>query len=155
MTLEGFTDASWANSVDRKSISGYCFRMSERSSLISWKTKKQGVVALSRCESEYIALAFAVQEATFLQQLIREISNFSGSVHMNVDNMGTIDLSKNPVHHQRSKHIDTRFHFVRFKIADGSVQLQYVPSKENIADIFTKPCSGQALRVFAVVKPMK
>ena len=66
----GYTDASWANGMDRKSISGYCFMMHKNSSLISWKTKKQSVVALSTCESEYIGMTFAIQEAVFLQKYL-------------------------------------------------------------------------------------
>ena len=69
---------------------------------------------------------------------------------MYVDNMGAMELGKNPVYHQRSKHIDTRYHYIRSKIADGTFNLEYVPSKENYADIFTKPCTSLALRKFRV-----
>ena len=69
---------------------------------------------------------------------------------LNVDNKGAIDLCKNPVHHQRSKHIDIKYHFIRSKIFDGSFVLQYVPSKENVADIFTKACSKFSLRNFNI-----
>ena len=149
----GYTDASWASTCDRKSVSGYCFMFPE-GTMISWKSKKQPIVALSSCESEYIAIAYAVQEGIFLQNLTKDMGIFSGIsvVKLNVDNQGAIELGKNPVYHQRSKHIDTRFHFIRSKIADGSFTLIYVPSKQNIADVFTKPCSSQTLKLFSIVK---
>ena len=152
--IVGFTNASWANTSDRKSISGYCFSLCKTSSMISWKSKKQPIVALSTCESEYIAIAFAVQEGIFLQYLSKDMGLFSGTpqVHLNVDNMGAIELSKNPVYHQRSKHIDTRFYFIRSKVLEGSFVLIYVPSKSNLADIFTKPCTALSLRSFKVVQ---
>ena len=141
LDLIGYSDASWANSADRKSMSGYCFRLSTNSSLISWKTRKQPIVALSTCESEYIAMAFAMQECAFLQQLAHDLRLFP-TLHpctLYVDNIGSIQLSKNPVFHQRTKHLDIRFHYVREKVASGQVILSYVPSKSNVADIFTKP----------------
>ena len=156
LDLTGYSDASWANSADRKSMSGYCFRLSTNSSLISWKTRKQPIVALSTCESEYIAMAFAMQECAFLQQLARDLRVFP-DLHpctLYVDNMGSIELSKNPVFHQRTKHLDIRFHYVREKVASGEVILSYVPSKSNVADIFTKPCSKLALSTFQVSKPI-
>ena len=152
----GYTDASWANGMDRKSISGYCFMMHKNSSLISWKTKKQSVVALSTCESEYIGMAFAIQEAVFLQNLLCDFLVFHTAhpVKLHVDNMGSIDLAKNPVFHNRSKHIDTKYHYIRSKISDGSIHVCYVSSKENIADVFTKPCTKQALSKFQLCKPV-
>ena len=140
--ITGYTDASWANSIDRKSISGFCFKMSPDSALISWKSKKQPIVALSSCESEYVAMAYAIQEISFLQQLTGDMFVFQSPepVTLYVDNQGAIQLGKNPVYHQRSKHIDTRYHYIRSKISDGSVILEYVPSRDNVADMFTKPC---------------
>ena len=69
-----------------------------------------------------------------------------------VDNLGSIELAKNPVFHQRTKHIDTRYHYIRSKISNGSVVLIYVESKSNLADIFTKPATNQSLRKFNVTK---
>ena len=151
--IYGYTDASWASSADRKSISGYCYQFSDNA-LISWKSKKQPIVALSSCESEYVATSYAVQEGIFLQNLSKDMGLFSeiAVVKLYVDNQGSIALSKNPVYHQRSKHIDTRFHFIRSKVADGTFMLIYVPSKLNVADMFTKPCSSQSLKLFNVVK---
>ena len=152
LDIIGYTDASWASGIDRKSISGYCYKMSKAGALISWKSKKQPVVSLSTCESEYIAASYAIQESSFLQQLTRDIGIFPNlrPVVLFVDNMGSIQLAKNPVFHQRSKHLDTKYHHIRSKVNDGHVILDYVPSKENIADIFTKPCTKQSLQKFSV-----
>ena len=154
LKIVGFTDASWASTGDRRSISGYCYMLGEESCLVSWKSKKQPIVALSSCEAEYISVTYAIQEGVFLQQLIDEmgINSVSNNVILHVDNKGAIDLSKNPVHHQRTKHISIRYHFIRSKILDGSFVLLYVPSKENIADMFTKPCTKFSLQLFNVVQ---
>ena len=116
------------------------------------------LVALSTCESEYIALSFACQEAAFLQQITMDMQAFNCQnpipVVIFVDNLGTIELSRNPVFQKRSKHIDIRYHFIRSKVADGSVVLDYVQSKSNVADIFTKPATKSSLNNLEVVKPV-
>ena len=146
----GYTDADWATGSDRRSISGYCFKMNDKSSLISWKSKKQPIVSLSSCESEYIAMAYSIQESSFLQQITYDMKIFQNlePVHLFVDNIGAIELGKNPVFHQRTKHIDTRYHYIRSKIGEGMVNLDYVESKKNMADVFTKPCTKLALKTF-------
>ncbi|KAF2345550.1 hypothetical protein FHG87_023694 [Trinorchestia longiramus] len=121
-----------------------------RSSLISWKSKKQNIVALSSCEAEYIALTYAVQEGIFLKQLLCDVDGYDEPVGIFVDNRGAIDLAKNPVHHQRSKHIDIRYHFIRAIIQDNKAVLSSVPSEENMADMFTKPVTRQTLLKFKV-----
>ena len=103
-------------------------------------------MALSTCESEYIALSHAVQESIFLVELF---SNETGSSHNTVflfaDNQGAISLAKNPVYHQKSKHISIKYHFIGSHIENGSVKLMYIPSEENLADIFTKPMTKDKL----------
>jgi KUP system potassium uptake protein len=84
-------------------------------------------------------LSSAIQEAKFLSQLLNDfLVESSNPVNLYCDNQGTIALAKNPVQHQRSKHIDIRYHFIRQKILKGSVNVMYVTSNENVADIFTK-----------------
>lgn len=142
LKLSGFTDSDWASSKDRKSISGYAFMLDEDGPLISWRSKKQSTIALSSCEAEYIAATAAVQEAKFLRSLLSEMRGSSpDQVTIFADNQGAIKLAYNPVFHARSKHIDIKFHFVREEINKGSIQLVFVPSADNIADIFTKPLS--------------
>ena len=116
MQLAGFSDADWANGVDRKSQSGYCFYLDPNSSPISWTSWKQQLVATSTCNSEYVALSEAVSECIWLQALLKDI-NIEGihshPAYMYCDNNSAIALSKNPCHHRRSKHIDTKHHHVR------------------------------------------
>ena len=148
--IQGHCDSDWASSYsDRKSISAYVFWLERSSSFISWKSKKQNIVALSSCEAEYIALSYCVQEAIFLQKLLATFYEEDcriSTVRIGVDNQGCIALAKNPVHQQRSKHIDVRYHFLRNVVSDRIVELYHVPSRENIADVLTKPVSQYKIR---------
>lgn len=141
LKLLGYSDADWASNDDRRSTTGYCFSLSEQGPLISWKSKKQTTVALSSCEAEYMALAASVQESIYLRQLLTEFSVDCQiePVVIHEDNQGTIALAKNPVSHQRSKHIDVRFHFIRTELENGKIIVKYCPTEDMIADILTKP----------------
>ena len=151
--LIGYSDSDWGTSSDRRSISGYVFKLSENSSIISWRSKKQPTVALSTCEAEYMALTCAIQEGIFLKQLLNDmLTEEVTPIFVHVDNKGTMELANNPVHHKRSKHIDIRFHFIREHIQNGHVAIYYVPTSENIADIFTKPMSRISLQKFNLVQ---
>ena len=146
--LQGFCDSDWASSIsDRKSISAYVFMLNDNSGQISWKTKKQNTVALSSCEAEYISLSMCVQEAMYLRKMITFVygEDVETRVKIGVDNQGTIALAKNPIINQRSKHIDVRYHFLRDAVADCIVELYYVPSGDNVADVLTKPVSGRKI----------
>ena len=151
LELSGFCDSDWGASEDRRSITGYGFHLSDEGPLISWKSRKQQTVALSTCEAEYMALAAATQEVKFLSQLLTDMSGTEQTkgVVLYVDNQGAIALAKNPVHHQRSKHIDIRYHFVRSEIQNGVLELVYVPTEDNVADVFTKPVAKPRLAKFA------
>ena len=107
-------------------------------------------MALSTCEAEYVALANAIQEAKFLRQLCVDMRvSIAGKLLIMIDNQGAMNLAKNPVHHQRSKHIDIiKYHFIRSEIQEGRINLEYIPSEENIADVFTKPASKIKLDSF-------
>jgi hypothetical protein len=138
LKLVGYTDSDWAMDVDdRKSTGAYVFFL--WNTPITWTTRKQPVVALSSTEAEYIALVEAVKEAIFLKQLLEDMGK---SVLMPItiycDNKSAISLSKNPVAHGRSKHIDIKLHFIRDVINQGVIQVEYVPTGENIADALTK-----------------
>jgi len=150
LQLTGFSDASWGSSDDRKSITGYCFTLNKDGPLISWKSKKQPTVALSSCEAEYMALAATTQESLFLTQLLHDIDMDCQYEPVTIfgDNQGAIALLKNPVHHQRSKHIDIKYHFVRTEFNRGKINVVYLPSEDMVADIFTKPASRYKLGQF-------
>ncbi len=151
LKLIGFCDSDWGGDVcDRRSISGYGFQLLDEGPLVSWRSRKQPTVALSTCEAEYMALTDAVQEAKFLKQLCVDLGivQVSFSVILNVDNQGAINLAKNPMYHKRSKHIDVKYHFIRSEVSRGTVKLVYIPTNENVADIFTKPVSKVKLDTF-------
>ena len=104
----GFTDADWAGDVDeRKSTSGYVFRIC--GGTISWRSKRQEIVALSSTEAEYIALSFAAQELMWLRSFLKDLGYEQQSNLLYEDNQGAIALSKNPENHSRTKHIDVRY----------------------------------------------
>lgn len=99
-------------------------------------------MALSSCEAEYIAASSAACEALWLRNLLQELGHTQeGSTTVYVDNVSAIKLAKNPVQHGRSKHIDTRFHFLRDQVKQGTIILKYCNTSEQVADIFTKPLS--------------
>lgn len=149
--LRVYSDADWASDVtDRRSTSGYCASLSEGSSLISWKARKQATVALSTCEAEYISLASAIQECMYLEQLLRGIDKYQyAQTKVYEDNQGTIALAKNPVNRQRCKHIDIKYHFIRETVNSGRVILEYCPTEQMIAEVLTKPTTKIKLKKFA------
>ena len=152
LKLNGYCNSDWGGSQDRKSISGYCF-MFNSNALISWKSRKQNIVALSTCEAEYVALTAAIQESNFLNQLYRDMQNTDKlTVPIFVDNQGAIALAQNHAYHQRSKHISIKYHYIRSEIQNLSVSMHYFPSAENKTDIFTKPSSKQRFNQFKCIR---
>ena len=124
---------------DRRSTTGYFFKLGFSGGAVSWQTKKQQTVALSSCEAEYQGLAAAVQEATFFRSLICQMGYHQiQATVIGENNQSCIKLATSPVMHQRSKHIDTKYHFIRKKIGDQSVQLVYTPTDRLAADLLTK-----------------
>jgi Reverse transcriptase (RNA-dependent DNA polymerase) len=137
-TLHGYVDADWASDVnDRKSTSGFVFLLA--GAPISWSSKKQTSVALSSTEAEYIAAAHATKEAIWLRRLLTDfgIDTYSPTT-LYIDNQSAIAIARNPEFHDRTKHIDIRHHFLREKVEDNQVALEYVPTNEQIADVLTK-----------------
>ena len=137
--LVGYSDSDWAGDVDdRKSTTGSVFFMGETA--FTWLSKKQAIVTLSTCEAEYVAATSCVCDAIWLRSLLKELGWPQGEpTKVYVDNKSAMELAKNPVFHNRSKHIDTRYHYIRECIARKEVQVEYVKSQDQIADIFTKP----------------
>ena len=101
-------------------------------------------MALSSTEAEYIALSEATQEAVWLKAFMRELGEEAGngSIKVYEDNQGAIALAKNPMFHKRTKHIDIGYHFVREKVEDGKVKLEYCPTQGMLADLMTKPIAA-------------
>ena len=144
LMLYGYTDADYAASHDRRSTSGYVFQVGTRDNnvdglTIAWKSVKQKCVALSTCESETIALSACVQEALYLKKILSAMHNLDQeSIPIMCDNQGAIAYTKNNGSHGRMKHVDVRVHFVRDVQRRGDVEIKYISSEENKADIFTK-----------------
>ncbi|KIL57633.1 hypothetical protein M378DRAFT_16140, partial [Amanita muscaria Koide BX008] len=123
-----YTDADWAgDSSDRKSISGYTAILS--GAAISWSSKKQSTVSLSSTEAEYIAAARGTQEATWIQTFLSEIGlPLKKPITLYVDNQSAIKLIQNPVAHDRTKHIDVKYHFIRDAQDKGLIKVEYCPT---------------------------
>lgn len=136
--LVGFTDADWGGDQhDRKSTSGYI--MMVYGCTVSWSSTKQQCVSLSSTEAEYIALAKGISEGCWIKNLMCEINLKCNKIEFFEDNQSAIHISKNPEQHKRMKHVDLKYHFVRDKVEQGIVNLKYIPTDNQLADICTKP----------------
>ena len=138
--LVGFSDSDWGGDRDdRKSTSGYVFTIG--GTAISWKSKKQAVVALSSTEAEYIGTSEATREAIWLQHLLLEITESNHPTYLQllfVDNQGAIKPGENPRFHERTKHIDIKYHFDQQAYENGPITVQYISTSNMTADIMTK-----------------
>jgi hypothetical protein len=136
--LKGFVDADWASDVnDRKSTSGFVFMLA--GGAISWGSKKQSAVALSSTEAEYIAAAHAAKEVVWLRRLLTELKQKVGEpTILSMDNQSAIAIARNPEFHDRSKHIEIWHHFLRQKIDENELDLVFVPTGDQVADVLTK-----------------
>ena len=136
--LVGYTDSDWAGCVsDRKSTSGCRFGLG--STVVSWFSRKQKSVALSSVEAEYMAASPASCEAIWLHKLLIWIFGVQmRPMVIYCDNQSCIKLSENPVFHDRSKHIEIRYHFIWDYVQRGAVELQYISNDEQVANILTK-----------------
>ena len=135
----GFIDADWASNLYHHSISGFAFFVS--CGITSWSAKKQHLVTLSSTESEYVALTNASKEVIWIYKLVHELHfliTHSLPIILFCNNQGVIDLSKDSKFHARTKHIDVHFHFICQTITQGYIKVQYCPTSEMVANIFTK-----------------
>jgi transposase InsO family protein len=136
--VHGYTDSDWAGELDkRRSTAGYVFLMA--GAAISWSSKLQSTPALSSTEAEYVAASRAAQEAIWLRALLDELGfGEPGPTLLLCDNQGALALARNPVNHPRTRHIALRFHFIRKAVSRKQIQLEYCPTEEMAADVFTK-----------------
>jgi len=137
--LMGFTDSDYTGDQDdRKSTSGYVFMLG--TGAVSWSSKKQPIVTLSTTEAEFVAAASCACQAIWLRRILEEIQfKQQGETSIYCDNSSTIKLSRNPVLHGRSKHIDVKYHFLRDLAKDEVINLIFCRSEDQVVDIFTKP----------------
>ena len=136
--LKGFVNADWASNVNNcKSTSGFVFMLA--GGTISWGLKKQNTVALSSTEAKYIAATHAAKEVVWLRRLLLELKQkVEGPTILTMDNQSAITIARNPEFHDHSKHIEIWHHFLRQKIEEGELGLEYTPTGDQVADILTK-----------------
>jgi Reverse transcriptase (RNA-dependent DNA polymerase) len=141
--IEVYSDSDFAGDKDgRKSVSGTVVLVSGVP--ISWRSKGQNTVSLSSTEAEYIALSEAVREVKFISQICEVMHiEYKRPINVYVDNIGAIFLAGNRNSSDRSKHIDMKYHFVRDLIDEGLIDVKFVRSNENLADLFTKNLNGE------------
>eukprot|EP00253_Pinus_taeda_P025888 PITA_25888 len=128
---------------DRKNTSGYVFHMGSRA--ISWASNKQSIVVLSTAEAEYVAATAVAYQAVRMRRMLKSLcqEQAKGTVFF-CDNSSAIALSNNFVFHKRTKHIDTKFHYIRELVDNGEIVLKHCRTQEQVADILTKPLSQKS-----------
>ncbi|RVX03687.1 Retrovirus-related Pol polyprotein from transposon RE2 [Vitis vinifera] len=136
--VEIYTDADWAGAADdRRSTTGYCTYV--WGNLVTWRSKKQSVVARSSAEAEFRAVAQGMCKGLWLKKLLEELCiTIELPIKLYCDNKAAISISHNPVQHDRTKHIEVDRHFIKEKIEKGIICMTYIPTREQLADIFTK-----------------
>jgi hypothetical protein len=146
--LVGYSDADGNMHEDRHAISGYAFILN--GGAVSWSSKRQPIIALSTTESEYIAATHAAKEALWLRTFIGQVFRpLEAPTILYSDNQSAIALTRDHQYHARTKHIDIRFHFIRWIVENGSIKLVYCPTDEMVADTLTKALPSPKAKHFA------
>lgn len=139
MDLIAYTDADWASDPDdRRSINGYYVCLGDN--LIAWSSRKQGIIARSTAESKYRAMALCSTEIKWVNYLLGELRIEVERVPMILsDSTNAAAITANPVYHSRTKHFEIDLHFLKDKVTKGDYEINYIASKDQIADMLTKP----------------
>jgi hypothetical protein len=157
--MVAYADASWASDQDNgRSVTGYVVLVNGTS--VSWKSKRQPTVAMSSTEAEYMALFAVVQEVIWMRRLLNQVLFCeNGQVQeptiVYQDNKSTILLANNPSQHSRTKHINTKFHFTRDQVNEGTIKIVYKSTEDMVADVLTKAVSRVKLKKHAEAMGMK
>jgi hypothetical protein len=146
--LAGYADADGSMAEDRKALTGYAFMIN--GGAVSWSSKQQSIVSLSTTESEYVASTEAAKEALWLRSMLAQLfTPLDSPTTLFGDNQSAIALAKDHQYHARTKHIDVRFHFIRWVIEQGSLRLVYCPTDDMVADTLTKALPSAKVKHFA------
>lgn len=147
--LHAYSDADYASEIDkRRSCSGFVVKFA--GAAINWHSKRQEIVAVSSTEAEYIALSTTAKEMLYLNQFFFELTNVNiEPTKIYVDNTSSINLAKNATYHDRTKHIDVRYHHLRDNIEKNKIAIEFVSTNENVADALTKSLNGPKTKQFA------
>ncbi|RVW26217.1 Retrovirus-related Pol polyprotein from transposon RE1 [Vitis vinifera] len=147
-SIEVYTDADWAGAVDdRRSTSGYFTFVG--GNLVTWKSKKQNVVARSSVEAEFRGMTLGLCEALWLRLLLQDLGYLSRQpIRLFCDNKATCNIAHNPVQHDRTKHVEVDRFFIKEKLDDKIVELSKIRSEDQLADILTKAVSSQVFSKF-------
>jgi hypothetical protein len=142
VNLTGYCDSDWAGDVeDRKSTTGYCVFINNN--IVSWNTKKQQTIALSTAEAELMALVEVIKEVKWMKELLIELHfDVVSPIEIFVDNQSAIKMAQNDVEHDRTKHIDIKYHFIKRETEEKQIKLTWISSNLQLADVFTKALSS-------------
>ena len=140
--ISGYTDADWAGDhTDRKSTSGYFMFVGKN--LVTWRSKKQKVVARSSAEAEFRGMAHGVCELIWIKRIIQDLGlKHPEPMMLHCDNKAAIAIANNPVQHDRTKHVEVDRHFIKDHLNQGTISLPFVSSQTQLADVLTKAVSG-------------
>ena len=140
--LIGYSDSDFAGcKIDRKCTTGGAQLLGNK--LVSWTSKKQHTVSLSTAEAEYVAAGSCCAQVLWMQHQLSDYGLKVSKTPIFCDSTSAIAISNNPVLHSRSKHIDVRYHFIRDHIEKGDIELYFVGTDFQLADLFTKPLDEQ------------
>ncbi|GJY73112.1 retrovirus-related pol polyprotein from transposon TNT 1-94 [Tanacetum coccineum] len=135
--LTAYSDADHAGChLDRKSTSGSVQFLGDK--LVCWSSKKQNCVSISTAESEYVAVSGCCAQVLWMRTQLTDYGFFFDKVPIYCDSKSAIAISCNPVQHTRTKHIDVRYHFIKDHVEKGTIELYFVGTEFQLADLFTK-----------------
>ncbi|MCO5547790.1 hypothetical protein L7F22_001242 [Adiantum nelumboides] len=146
--LHAFLDSDWVGCFDtRVSTSGFCFMLG--SSCISWLSRKQPTVATSSCEAKYRVVFTATVECIWLRRLMADLGVGQDTANtIYTDSQSALVVARNPFFYARTKHIEVHYHYVRKRLSAREISLAYVPTQDNLANLFTKALSRKKLEAF-------
>ena len=147
-SVDAYSDADWAGAIDdRRSISGYSTFVG--GNLVTWRSKKQNVVARLSAEAEFRGMALRICEALWLRLLLMDLGYLPRQpIRLYCDNKAAYDIAHNPVQHDRTKHVEVDRFFIKGKLDEKIVELPKIRSEDQLADILTKSISSRVFSKF-------